>query len=77
MLAVMASPSHGLLLYSSNDWSNMRRWARAEEYSLPFLERVYHAIAVQLGIEDPPQEPVEAEENSAAASLRGLCAAFR
>ncbi len=41
--------SHGVLFYSQNDWANLRRWARADEYSVDFLERVYAAIAAQLG----------------------------
>ena len=41
--------SHGVLFYSQNDWANLRRWARADEYSAAFLQRVYAAVATQLG----------------------------
>lgn len=41
--------SQGVLFYSGNDWANMRRWARTEEYSIPYLLRVYTAIASQIG----------------------------
>lgn len=42
-------PSQAVLLYSQNDWANLRRWARASEYSVAFLIRVYAAVAAQLG----------------------------
>jgi ATP-dependent DNA helicase RecQ len=42
--------SQGILFYSNNDWSNLRRWAKADEYSLEFLEKVYSAVAAQLGV---------------------------
>ncbi|MFN2204202.1 MAG: RecQ family ATP-dependent DNA helicase [Caldilineaceae bacterium] len=45
--------SQGVLFYSSNDWSNLRRWAKADEYSIEFLERVVVAVASQLGIDVP------------------------
>ena len=44
-------PSQGVLFYSNNDWANLRRWAKADEYNPEFLERVYAAIATQLGVE--------------------------
>ncbi|MFN8493887.1 MAG: RecQ family ATP-dependent DNA helicase [Caldilineaceae bacterium] len=44
-------PSQGVLFYSNNDWANLRRWAKADEYSPEFLEKVYAAIATQLGVE--------------------------
>ncbi|MGL4649978.1 MAG: RecQ family ATP-dependent DNA helicase, partial [Caldilineaceae bacterium] len=40
--------SQGLLFYSNNDWANLRRWAQSDEYDLPFLEKVYAAVAAQL-----------------------------
>ncbi len=43
-------PSQGVLFYSNNDWANLRRWAKADEQSIEFLERVYAAIATQLGV---------------------------
>lgn len=43
-------PSQGVLFYSNNDWSNLRRWAKADEQQPEFLERVYAAVATQLGI---------------------------
>ena len=42
--------SQGVLFYSNNDWANLRRWARADEYAGDFLTRVYAAIAAQLGV---------------------------
>jgi ATP-dependent DNA helicase RecQ len=42
--------SQGILFYSNNDWANLRRWARAEEYSAAFLKRVFAAVATQLGV---------------------------
>ncbi|MBI3959007.1 MAG: RecQ family ATP-dependent DNA helicase, partial [Chloroflexi bacterium] len=44
-------PAQCTLFYSANDWSNLRRWAKADEYSLESLERLYAAIASQLGVE--------------------------
>jgi ATP-dependent DNA helicase RecQ len=44
-------PSQGVLFYSNNDWANLRRWAKADEFSIEFLEKVYAAIATQLGVE--------------------------
>ncbi|MCX6050585.1 MAG: RecQ family ATP-dependent DNA helicase, partial [Chloroflexi bacterium] len=44
-------PSQGLLFYSNNDWANLRRWAKADEYGVEFLEKVYAAIATQLGVD--------------------------
>jgi ATP-dependent DNA helicase RecQ len=44
-------PSQGVLFYSNNDWANLRRWAKADELSTEFLEKVYAAIATQLGME--------------------------
>ena len=41
--------SQGILFYSNNDWANLRRWARADEISMEFLESVYSAVATQLG----------------------------
>lgn len=43
-------PSQGVLFYSNNDWSNFRRWAKSDGYSVAFLEKVYAAVATQLGI---------------------------
>jgi len=43
-------PSQGILFYSNNDWANLRRWAKADEHSIEFLEKVYAAIAAQLGM---------------------------
>ncbi len=58
--------SQGVLFYSNNDWANLRRWARADEYSTLFLRRVYAAVAAQLGIGAHALEPAEnAAENAA------------
>ena len=43
-------PSQGLLFYSNNDWANLRRWAKADEFSVDFLLRVYAAVANQLDV---------------------------
>ncbi len=43
-------PSQGVLFYSNNDWANLRRWAKADGFSVEFLERVYAAVASQLDI---------------------------
>ncbi|MBX3050984.1 MAG: RecQ family ATP-dependent DNA helicase [Caldilineaceae bacterium] len=44
-------PAQCTLFYSANDWANLRRWAKADEYSLESLEKLYAAIASQLGVE--------------------------
>ncbi|MDQ3248658.1 MAG: HRDC domain-containing protein, partial [Chloroflexota bacterium] len=49
-------PSQGVLFYSNNDWANLRRWAKADEHSVDFLERVYAAVATQLGVDIQPAE---------------------
>jgi ATP-dependent DNA helicase RecQ len=57
-------PSQGVLFFSTNDWSNMRRWARSDEYNSDFLVRVYNAVAGQLGVpvpEAPAGEPAPEE----------------
>lgn len=43
-------PSQGVLFYSNNDWSNLRRWAKADEYNVELLQRVLAAAATQLGV---------------------------
>jgi len=56
--------SQGVLFYSNNDWANLRRWARADEYAVDFLKRVYAAIAAQLGVTvnaSAATPPVEAD----------------
>jgi ATP-dependent DNA helicase RecQ len=49
-------PSQGVLFYSNNDWANLRRWAKADEYSVEFLEKMLMAIAAQLGVSDGDQK---------------------
>ncbi|HMN27293.1 MAG TPA: HRDC domain-containing protein, partial [Caldilineaceae bacterium] len=44
-------PSQGVLYYSNNDWANLRRWAKSDEYRLEFLEKVYAAMATHLNAE--------------------------
>lgn len=58
--------SQGVLFYSNNDWANLRRWARADEYTIDFLKRVYAAIAAQLGVtvNAPLATPPGADSNS-------------
>lgn len=41
-------PSQGVLFYSTNDWANLRRWAKSDEYGIELMERVYTAVASQL-----------------------------
>ncbi len=73
--------SQGVLFYSNNDWANLRRWARSDEYNLDFLEKIYRAIATQLGLKretgvsddasrstSPPQRELVADESSEAPS---------
>ncbi|RME59165.1 MAG: RecQ family ATP-dependent DNA helicase [Caldilineae bacterium] len=53
-------PAQCVLFYSANDWANLRRWARADEFDIDFLERTYAAVATQLGASDaldPEKEP--------------------
>ncbi|MBX2999428.1 MAG: RecQ family ATP-dependent DNA helicase [Caldilineaceae bacterium] len=58
-------PAQCVLFYSGNDWANLRRWAKADEYNVDDLERVYAAVATQLGVslaaEDGATEPTWAE----------------
>ena len=49
-------PAQCVLFYSRNDWANLRRWAKADEYSLEFLEQAYAAIAAQLNVPSQGQE---------------------
>lgn len=55
-------PSQGVLFYSNNDWANFRRWAKADEYSVAFLEKVYAAVATQLGIYHDAEAPAPSVE---------------
>jgi ATP-dependent DNA helicase RecQ len=43
-------PAQCVLYYSSNDWSNLRRWAKSDEHDIDFLEKTYAAVATQLGV---------------------------
>ena len=72
-------PSQGVLFYSNNDWSNLRRWAKADEYSVEFLEKVYAAVATQLGIgpgqkaEIPLSEtPIDGQQGAGPVDARRL-----
>ena len=56
-------PAQCTLFYSANDWANLRRWAKADEYSRESLEKLYAAIASQLG--------VETEEGAEVATISG------
>ena len=53
-------PSQGVLFYSNNDWANLRRWAKADEYNVELLLRVLAAVATQLGIY-PDGAPLNSE----------------
>ncbi|MCB0047593.1 MAG: HRDC domain-containing protein, partial [Caldilineaceae bacterium] len=48
--------SQGVLFYSNNDWANLHRWAKSDEYTVEFLERVYTAVAAQLDVRIDPAE---------------------
>jgi len=65
-------PSQGVLFYSNNDWSNLRRWAKADEFTAGLLERVYAAVATQLGIHPDTTDPVPDEIVSGPVELRRL-----
>ncbi len=52
-------PAQCVLFYSGNDWANLRRWAKADEYDLDFLEKVYAAVATQLGVSSMGEEPAD------------------
>lgn len=54
-------PAQCTLFYSANDWANLRRWAKADEYSREYLERIYAAIASQLGVEMDAESEGEGE----------------
>ncbi len=51
--------SQGILFYSNNDWANLRRWAKADESTVEFLEKVYTAVATQLGIHAGEEAPAD------------------
>jgi ATP-dependent DNA helicase RecQ len=59
-------PAQCVLFYSGNDWANLRRWAKADEYSIDYLERVYAAVATQLGVSGTAEgtEPTQAAEGT-------------
>lgn len=50
-------PSQGVLFYSNNDWANLRRWAKSDEYTIEFLHKVHAAIAAQLNGKSPTEAP--------------------
>lgn len=50
-------PSQGVLFYSNNDWANLRRWAKSDEYTIEFLHKVHAAIAAQLNGKAPIGAP--------------------
>ena len=52
-------PSQGVLFYSNNDWANLRRWAKSDEYTIEFLNKVYAAIAAQLSGQVSTETPTE------------------
>ncbi len=59
--------SQGVLFYSQADWANLRRWARADEQEIGFLERVYAAVATQLERAPQPGAPAPAPGSAGAA----------
>jgi len=58
-------PAQCVLFYSGNDWANLRRWAKADEYSIDYLMRVYAAVATQLEVStDVMEETFSAVEGT-------------
>ncbi len=72
--------SQGVLFYSNNDWANLRRWAKADEHTIEFLEKVYAAIAAQLGMLKSPEPTKSTGEGEGAAAteepLDPICASL-
>jgi len=62
-------PSQGVLFYSNNDWASLRRWAKADEHSIEFLEKVYAAIAAQLGMLKDAETTEESDSDPLIADL--------
>ncbi|MCB0060476.1 MAG: DEAD/DEAH box helicase, partial [Caldilineaceae bacterium] len=62
-------PSQGVLFYSNNDWASLRRWAKADEHSIEFLEKVYAAIAAQLGMLKDAESTADSEIDPIRADL--------
>lgn len=58
-------PSQGVLFYSNNDWANLRRWAKSDEYTIEFLHKVHAAIAAQLNGKSPTEAPDDTSPISA------------
>lgn len=62
-------PSQGVMFYSNNDWANLRRWAKSDEFTVDFLARIYTAVATQLGVTAATEEANATDsENGTAAS---------
>jgi ATP-dependent DNA helicase RecQ len=72
-------PSQGVMFYSNNDWANLRRWAKSDEFTVEFLERIYAAVATQLGVRAAADDAAAAEGDGAAPPSRidGFEAAIR
>ncbi|MEM7126131.1 MAG: RecQ family ATP-dependent DNA helicase [Chloroflexota bacterium] len=65
-------PSDGVLFYSNNDWANLRRWAKSDEQGVEFLEKVYAAIATQLGVNQAAESANLAMNGNGDSSENGL-----
>ncbi|MCC6170160.1 MAG: RecQ family ATP-dependent DNA helicase [Caldilineaceae bacterium] len=65
-------PSQGILFYSNNDWANFRRWAKSDEYTVEFLEKVYAAVATQLGVYADAAAPTVDEPVTGPVDIRRL-----
>lgn len=61
-------PSQGVLFYSNNDWANLRRWAKSDEYTIEFLHKVHAAIAAQLNGKSPGEATEGAGDTTTDAS---------
>ncbi len=64
-------PSQGVLFYSNNDWANLRRWAKSDEYSIEFLHKVHAGIAAQLGVSATTETSESAGDEVASDTVDG------
>lgn len=68
-------PSQGIMFFSNNDWANLRRWAKSDEFKIEFLERIYAAIATQLGVRTGTAEVTTDEDGETTIPIDGFEAA--
>ncbi len=65
-------PSQGLLFYSNNDWADLRRWAKADEFTIDYLLKVYVAIANQLNVKIAPEQLEDKDRGAPDSPLEGI-----